>query len=103
MGNVTLTVPTDGYVFLIVTASVVTFGDQTMCTVGLGTTSSSLDLHQTWVGDMDGPGSTSWLRKDFSVTSTAMVPVTKGTPCSMLMLTSLLSLTRKRSISVIST
>lgn len=75
LGKVTLDIPTDGYVFLVVTASVVTFGDQTMCVLGLGTTSNSVDLHKTSVGVMDGSGNQ---RRRFSATSLAVVSVDQG-------------------------
>ena len=74
--KVTLDVPTDGYVFLIVTAKVITFGDQTTCILGLGNSSTSIDLHDTSVGVMDGSGNQ---RTSFSATSQAVVPVGQGT------------------------
>jgi len=75
LGSVTLNAPADGYVFLIATATVVTFGDDTTCVFGLGTTAGATDLHLTRVGVLDGSGSQ---RREFSATSTAVVPVTAG-------------------------
>lgn len=75
LGSVTLSVPTNGYVLLTATASVVTFGDNTVCNFGLGTTSGSTDLHEATVGVLDGSGTQ---RREFSVTSFAVVPVTPG-------------------------
>jgi hypothetical protein len=75
LGSVTLNAPTDGYVILIATGYAVTFGDDTTCRFGLGTTSGSIDLHETAVGVLDGTGTQ---RREFSLTSTAIVPVTAG-------------------------
>jgi hypothetical protein len=75
LGSVTLNAPTDGYVILIATGYAVTFGDDTVCVFGLGTTAGATDLHETRVGVLDGLGSQ---RREFSATSTAIVPVTAG-------------------------
>jgi hypothetical protein len=75
LGMVTVNAPTNGYVFVIATAYVVTFGDGTECVFGLGTTAGSFNLHSTRVGVLDGTGTQ---RREFSVTSTALVPVTAG-------------------------
>jgi len=78
LGKITIDVPTDGVVYLSVTAYVIVFGDQTTCYLGLGTETDVLDLHQTYVGDLDG-SSTALQRRAFSATSHAVVPVTTGT------------------------
>lgn len=75
LGSVTLSVPTNGYVILTVTATAVTFGDNTALHLGLGTTPGSFDLHETWVGVLDGAGTQ---RREFSATSLAVVYVTPG-------------------------
>jgi hypothetical protein len=75
LGSVTLDAPTDGYVLLVATGYAVTFGDSTTCIFGLGTTSGATNLHSTRVGVLDGSGSQ---RREFSLTSTAIVPVTAG-------------------------
>ena len=75
LGSVTLSVPTNGYVLLIATAEVVTFGDSTRCWFGLGTTSGSVNLHESAVGVIDGTGTQ---RRTFSITSLAFVYVTPG-------------------------
>lgn len=75
LGSVTLSVPTNGSVLLIATATVWTFGDSTRCWFGLGTTSGSVDLHETGVGVIDGAGTQ---RRTFSATSLAIVEVTPG-------------------------
>jgi hypothetical protein len=67
--------PTDGVVLLILTVTVATYGDSTGCTIGLGTSSGTFDLHSTFVGVLDGSGTQ---RRSFSATSTALVPVTAG-------------------------
>jgi hypothetical protein len=75
LGSVTLSVPTNGYVLLIATGFAVTFGDNTECVFGLGTTAGATNLHTTRVGVLDGSGNQ---RREFSLTSTAIVPVTAG-------------------------
>lgn len=75
LGSVTLSVPTNGYVLLIATAEVITFGDSTRCWFGLGTTSGSVNLHESAVGVIDGTGTQ---RRTFSITSLAFVYVTPG-------------------------
>jgi hypothetical protein len=71
LGSVTLSCPTNGYVYIIATATVMTFGDGTLCQFGLGSTSGSFNLHSTNVGVLDGTGTQ---RREFSVTSVALVP-----------------------------
>lgn len=75
LGNITLSVPSNGYILLIATATVWTFGDATRCWFGLGTTSGSVDLHRTGVGVIDGTGTQ---RRCFSAVSIAIVSVTSG-------------------------
>ena len=75
LGSVTLNSPTDGYVMVTATGYAVTFGDDTTCTFGLGTTAGATDLHVTRVGVLDGSGSQ---RREFSLISTAIIPVTEG-------------------------
>ncbi|MBA7620250.1 hypothetical protein ES703_27596 [subsurface metagenome] len=75
LGSVTLIVPTNGYILLIATGKAVTFGDDTTCVFGLGATSGATDLHLTSGGVLDGTGSQ---RREFSLTSTAIVYVTPG-------------------------
>ncbi len=75
LGRVIIDVPTAGYVVLTLTAYVVTFGDQTACSIGLGTTDSNFDLHVTVVGVYDGSGTQ---RRVFSAASHAVVSVLPG-------------------------
>ena len=75
LGSVTLNAPADGYVMLIATGYAVTFGDDTVCAFGLGTTAGATDLDLTQAGVLDGSGSQ---RREFSVMSNAIVPVTEG-------------------------
>jgi hypothetical protein len=60
---------------LIATGYAITFGDETTCIFGLGTTAGATDLHETRVGVLDGSGSQ---RREFSLMSNAIVPVTAG-------------------------
>ena len=78
LGKITIDVPTDGVVYLSVAAYVIVFGDQTTCSLGLGTETDVLDLHQTYVGDYDG-SSTVLQRRAYSASSHAVVSVTAGT------------------------
>jgi len=75
LGRIIIDVPTTGYVVLILTATVVTLGDQTSCRIGLATTDSSFDLHRTEVGVIDG---TSNQRNIYSAASHAAVSVLPG-------------------------
>lgn len=75
LGSINLYAPTDGNVILTATATVVTFGDDTECVFGLGTTAGDTDLRETRVGVLDVMGSQ---RREFSSTSIAIVPVTAG-------------------------
>jgi hypothetical protein len=75
LGRVIIDAPSIGYVVLTLTTDIVTFGDQTVCWIGLGTTDNSFDLHETEVGVCDGSGSQ---RRIFSATSHAVVSVLPG-------------------------
>jgi hypothetical protein len=75
LGRIIIDAPTTGYVVLTLTATVVTLGDQTSCSIGLATTDSSFDLHRTGVGVIDG---TSNQRNIYSAASHAVVSVLPG-------------------------
>jgi hypothetical protein len=64
-----ITAPTDGYVFLSVTATVTVHGDSTACTLGWGTSQGLTDIHQTLVGILDGSGTQ---RRSLSATSSVL-------------------------------
>ena len=75
LGSITLSCPSDGYVIFTTTASVITFGARTNCSLGLGTTAGGFELHSIRVGLLDG---TDTIRRRFSPTSTAVVQVSAG-------------------------
>ena len=75
LGRIIIDAPTTGYVVLTLTATVVTLGDQTSCSIGLATTDSSFDLHRTGVGVIDG---TSNQRNIYNAASHAVVSVLPG-------------------------
>lgn len=75
LGRIIINAPTIGYVHLSVNAYVVTFGDQTACTIGLSRNDNTFDLHQVVVGVYDGTGNQ---RRVFSASSQAVVPVLPG-------------------------
>ena len=75
LGRIIINAPTIGYVVLSVNAYVVTFGDQTSCTIGLSRNVNNFDLHQAVVGVYDGTGNQ---RRVFSASSQAVVPVLPG-------------------------
>ncbi|MCW4030958.1 MAG: collagen-like protein [Candidatus Bathyarchaeota archaeon] len=75
LGRIIINAPTIGYVVLSVNAYLVTFGDQTACTIGLGRNDNTFDLHQVVVGVYDGTGNQ---RRVFSASSQAVVPVLPG-------------------------
>jgi len=75
LGRIIINATTIGYVVLSVNAYVVTFGDQTACTIGLSRNYDTFDLHQTVVGVYDGTGNQ---RRVFSAASQAVVPVLPG-------------------------
>jgi len=78
LGKITIDVSTDGVVYLSVAAYVIVFDDQTTCSLGLGTETDVLDLHQTYVGDYDG-SITVLQRRAYSASSHVVVSVTAGT------------------------
>ncbi len=75
LGRIIIDAPTIGYVHLSMNCYVVTFGDQTSCTVGLSRNPDNFDLHQAVVGVYDGTGNQ---RRVFSASSQAVVPVLPG-------------------------
>lgn len=75
LGSVTINVPSTGYVLIIATATIWTFGESTRCWFGLGTSSGSTNLHQTGVGVIDGSDTQ---RRTYSATTMAVSPVTSG-------------------------
>lgn len=75
LGKVIVAAPKSGYVFLLVTAQIDTYGDATKCELGLSTSTWTIDIHATSVGVYDGVGGQ---RRAFSATSTALVPVSAG-------------------------
>ena len=75
LGRIIIDAPTIGYVVLSVNTYVVTFGDQTACTIGLSRNDDTFDLHQAVVGVYDGTGNQ---RRVFSAASQAVVPVLSG-------------------------
>jgi hypothetical protein len=75
LGNITVNAATGGFIFVIATADVVTFGDNTECIFGLGTTTGSFDLDRKSVGVLDGTGIQ---RSHFSLTATTLIPVEAG-------------------------
>jgi len=75
LGRIIINATTIGYVVLSVNAYVVTFGDQTACTIGLSRNDDTFDLHQTVVGVYDGTGNQ---RRVFSAASQAVVSVLPG-------------------------
>ena len=75
LGRIIINAPSIGYVFLSVNAYVVTFGDQTACTIGLSRNDDTFDLHQAVVGVYDGTGNQ---RRVFSASSQAVVFVLPG-------------------------
>ena len=77
LGSVTLNTPSSGYVYVIATATVVTFGDSTQCLFGLGTFAGGFNVHETAVGVLDGSGTQ---LRTYSVTSIGAVAVLSGTP-----------------------
>ena len=69
LGSVFVTVPAGeegGVCLLIATARVITYGDNTECIFGLGSTAGATDIHYTAVGVLDGSGTQ---RREFSATS----------------------------------
>jgi hypothetical protein len=75
LGRIIIDVPTIGYVHLSMNCYIVTFGDQTSCTVGLSRNSDNFDLHQAVVGVYDGTGNQ---RRIFSASSQAIVSLLPG-------------------------
>ena len=75
LGRIIIDAPTIGYVVLSMNCYVVTFGDQTSCTVGISRNTDTFDLHQAVVGVYDGTGNQ---RRVFSASSQAVVQVLPG-------------------------
>ena len=75
LGRIIIDAPTIGYVHLSMNCYIVTFGDQTSCTVGLSRSTDNFDLHQAVVGVYDGTGNQ---RRVFSASSQAVVSVLPG-------------------------
>jgi hypothetical protein len=72
---VEINAPVEGFVFLMVTATVTIHGDSTACTLGWGMSEGSYDIHNTFVGILDGSGTQ---RRSFSATSSALLMVQPG-------------------------
>ena len=75
LGRIIINAPAIGYVVLSVNCYVVTLGDQTACSIGLGRNDDTFDLHETVVGVYDGVSNQ---RRVFSAASQAVVPVLPG-------------------------
>jgi len=57
LGSVSVTVSGPGKVLVMLSGSAIFFGDATTMYVGIGTTAGSFNLHQNYLGRLDGTGS----------------------------------------------
>ena len=75
LANITLTVPSDGYVILNVNAMAAIYGDSTVEVLGFGTTSDAYpNLCVTFAGTVGGTNTTTY----WPMTLQIAVPVTAG-------------------------
>lgn len=73
--SVTMDVPSDGSVVLILTGDAIFFGENTVLEYGLGSSAGGLDLHITRVGMLDGSETD---RDHRTMATVAIVSVTEG-------------------------
>lgn len=72
LGSVSLNCPSSGYVILTLSGDAVIFGDRTIVDIGIGTSSTSMNLNSTRTGRHDGSSTNRDLRS-FSVQAVAQV------------------------------
>jgi len=76
LGSVSVNCPSSGYIIVTLSGFAVLFGDRTAVDIGLGTSTTSMNLNYTTNGRLDG-SSTNRDQRSFSVQ--AVVPVSAGT------------------------
>lgn len=76
LGSVSINAPAAGTVWIALTGYAVTFGDNTVVQVGLGTSAASLNLHSVQVGVLDGVGTQ---RREFAFSPMTVASVSAGT------------------------
>ena len=75
LGQVQIDAPTSGYALLVLSGNAVLFGDNTVFTIGFGSSASAIDLIDARVGNLDGSATERYAE---SYAANIVVPVSAG-------------------------